>query len=156
MLPNLDFLPPWAQVIVYVTLAISIGIVIVVTRLGFLWGKKTSPEKSDSTATVAAVIVDSGPLNNATDAINGLMVTLQQMVAVARGKVKSETALARTLENLIHTVENLSSSQNKLADLLGQYITDQREERAEKEFEEEVQKRMKEELDRMAREREQQ
>lgn len=89
---QLDKLPPLAIVVFGVTLAIIFG----VRYMGLLSGRSSSPERSPTSAQVAAVIVDPTALNKATAALE-----------------------AQTLEMI-----NTRKSQERIAEDLGDRIKD--------------------------------
>lgn len=69
-LPDFSGLPDWAQGVLYTVAAISLGITIVVPRMGFTLGKsKPQVAATNTTQTVAAVIVDPTALNRHSDAV---------------------------------------------------------------------------------------
>lgn len=65
MLDQLDKMPPLAVVV----FGITVGIFFVVRYMGISAGKSSTPSSSQSSAQVAAVIVDPTALNNATQAL---------------------------------------------------------------------------------------
>lgn len=93
---QLSNLPPLALAFFGVTLAVIFG----VRYLGLFAGERTPPEKSSSTAQVAAVIVDPAALNRLTAVGEALNMTLVEIIQVAREKNRVDTLIATELDRI--------------------------------------------------------
>lgn len=111
LIPDFSALPPWGQVVAYAVFAISVAVVLLAARFGIRLGK-LGPAQRDSSATVAAVVVDPPALNAMTEAA-----------------VKVDVSLIRLTE----VIHELARANSQLADLAGQYLADQRQDREEEE-----------------------
>ncbi len=89
-------LPPLAIIVFGATLALIFG----VRYLGLLSGTGADPEKSHSSAQVAAVIVDPTALNKISAAADALNMTLIEMVLVLKEKARTERQVAKELDNI--------------------------------------------------------
>lgn len=89
-------LPPLAIVVFGATLAMIFG----VRYMGLLSGASSSPEKSQSSAQVAAVIVDPSALNKLSAAGEALNMTIMESNQIAREKTRVEKQLAEELDNI--------------------------------------------------------
>jgi hypothetical protein len=127
-LPDLSGLPPWAQAVAYFFLAVTVGLGTGVVWFGIIRGKLAPASKSETAATVAAVIVDSTELRRLTlvaetvaaalEALNlsfieANMLTKQASAAAAaaakaireHAKVSGETS--QPLVDLVRSLEGL-------------------------------------------------
>ncbi|MBZ5757970.1 hypothetical protein LAV84_04945 [Rhizobium sp. VS19-DR104.2] len=89
-------LPPLAVVVFGATLALIFG----VRYLGLLSGAGAPSEKSQSTAQVAAVIVDPSALNKLSAAGEALNMTIMESNQIAKEKTRVEKQLAEELDNI--------------------------------------------------------
>lgn len=111
LIPDFSSLPPWGQVVAYAVFAISVAVVLLAARFGIRLGK-LGPAPRETGATVAAVVVDPTALTAATTAIAQIDVTLVKLTEV---------------------IHELARANSQLADLAGQYLADQRQDREEEE-----------------------
>lgn len=93
---QLSDLPPLALAFFGATLAIIFG----VRYLGLLSGEKTPPEKSSSTAQVAAVIVDPTALNRLTASAEAMNMTFIEAIQVAKEKIRVDNLMAIELDRI--------------------------------------------------------
>lgn len=89
-------LPPGALVV----FAISLAVLFFTQRMGFWQGVKTPADKSETTAPVAAVIVDSTALNQATASIEALNMTLIEQNMITRKFIETEKELRDEIDRL--------------------------------------------------------
>ena len=95
-LPDLNGMHPLA----IVAFGISLAIIFVATRSGYLNGKASSPAASASTAQVAAVIVDPTALNRASSSVDSLTSTLVRLIEVAEDMQRSQAHMATELDRI--------------------------------------------------------
>lgn len=93
---QLSDLPPLALAFFGATLAVIFG----VRYLGLLSGERTPPEKSSSTAQVAAVIVDPTALNRLTAAAEAMNMTFIEAIQVAKEKIRVDNLMAIELDRI--------------------------------------------------------
>jgi hypothetical protein len=82
-LPDLSDLPGWAQVLAYFVLAVSLGVIVLVGRSGFLRGKAADPADKQGHAEIAMVAIDSDAVKQLAAAAEALNMTLIQMNGMA-------------------------------------------------------------------------
>lgn len=119
--PDLSALPPWAQVIVYATFGVSLAFIIGAARFGVMLGKKLPGATSAggaSTATVAAVIVDSSELQKLVAVAASLDVTLATMNKTGQSLARATAAEARESREFAETLKELAQAVDRLRDEL--------------------------------------
>lgn len=93
---QLSELPPLAIIVFGATLAVIFG----VRYMGLLSGAKAPPEKSASSAQVAAVIVDPTALNRLTATGEAINMTLMEMNSVFKEKTRVDSMMATELDRI--------------------------------------------------------
>lgn len=79
---------------------VTIGIVFIVRYLGMSAGERAGPTHNPGAAQVAAVIVDPTALNRLSDVAARLNVTLEEMVDVAKDKIRVDGIMASELDRI--------------------------------------------------------
>lgn len=92
----LNKLPPEATIVFVIALAILVA----TRQLGFKMGVETPLGKSETAATVAAVIVDSTALNTASAAVEGLNITLTEYNILTKKFIEVDEELREELSKL--------------------------------------------------------
>ena len=89
-------LPPLALIVFGITTAI----IFAARHFGLSSGEKASPEKSQSAAQVAAVIVDPTALNRASSAVEALTMTLVEMNGIGKENARNVSLMAIELDRI--------------------------------------------------------
>jgi hypothetical protein len=82
--PDLSPLPDWVEALAYGVLAVSLAVIWVLSRLGFLKGKATPPAERQDAREIAAMVVDSGAIKSLSSAIEATNITLAETNKIAR------------------------------------------------------------------------
>jgi hypothetical protein len=76
------------------------AVLIWITRLGILEGRRNDPGKDVPAAQVAAVIVDPTALNRLSDQAAALNATLKDLCEIAKEKARVDTLMATELDRI--------------------------------------------------------
>jgi hypothetical protein len=82
--PDLSPLPDGVEALAYGVLAVSLAVIWVLSRLGFLKGKSTPPAERQDAREIAAMVVDSGAIKSLSSAIEATNITLAESNKIAR------------------------------------------------------------------------
>lgn len=105
-IPDISSLPVEQQVLAWVVFASVSALVFLVTKTQIAKGKETGHKEAEHAA-VAAVIVDPGPLNRATAAVEAFSVTQMQTNANVTAQTLALVELGKQVQELAKQIEIL-------------------------------------------------
>lgn len=107
--------PGWVETLALGIFAVSGGLAMGVSRFGWLKGKSTPDNQKEDAAAVAAVIVDSAALRDATRAVDSLTVQIGELTTEIRDW-RSEQAIEDEVERRLKAERAGQSTRRRAAD----------------------------------------